>query len=199
MEVQVMKISTQQKGKQGEFYVFGELLRRGFDLYVPVADVGIDAVVRLKSGTYRELQVKSTQAPDQAGYFSVYDLKPHRSLFIVCVDMSEGKRSRWGGEPEVWILPSHEFLEYATVTEFKDYKRYLLSLPAKDKKHDNKRREEILERYRANTNETAWEMVREDGKNLYSALSEAAEMCGHEIVGHDFAGKAELWYTAVKE
>lgn len=73
-----MEISTQQKGKRAELFVFGELIRRDFDLYLPVIDVGIDAIIRLGTGTYRELQVKSTQAENQAGYFNIDDLKPHR-------------------------------------------------------------------------------------------------------------------------
>jgi hypothetical protein len=87
-----MEISTQQKGKQAEFFVFGELMRRGFDLYLPVIDTGIDALIRLPDGMCQEIQVKSTQAEDQAGYFNVDDLEPRASLFIVCVDMSDEKQ-----------------------------------------------------------------------------------------------------------
>lgn len=155
-----MEISTQQKGKQGEFVVFGELIKRGFDLYLPVIDTGIDAIVRLEDGSCREIQVKSTQAENQAGYFNVYGLEPRNSLFIVCVDMSKEKQKKWG-QPEIWILPSKVFSEYATVTKLKSYTRHLLSLPARDKIHGNRRRDEILERYCANNNDAAWESLRE--------------------------------------
>ena len=158
-EAQSMEISSQGKGKRGEFFVFGELIRRGFDLYLPVIDVGIDAVVRLKIGTYIEIQVKTTQAEDQAGYFNVYDLKHQPNLFIICVDTSEEKLKKWG-QPEVWILPSKEFSEYATKTTLKSYTRYHLPLPAKDKRHENKPRHDILKEYCANENEDAWELLR---------------------------------------
>jgi hypothetical protein len=83
LRVQSMEISPQQKGKRGEFFVFGELIKRGFDLYLPVVDVGgIDAILRLKSGKCIEMQVKSTEAKKQAGYFNVYDLEPRPNLFI---------------------------------------------------------------------------------------------------------------------
>jgi len=154
-----MNVNSQQKGKRGEFFVFGELIKNGFDLYLPVIDVGVDAIVRLENGKYIEIQVKSTQAQDQAGYFNVYDLRPHRNLFIVCVDMSDEKQKKWG-QPEVWVLPAQKFFKHATVTQLKDCKRYLLSLPAKDKKHGNKRRDEILKQYCANQNETVWERLR---------------------------------------
>ena len=157
-----MEISSQQKGKRGEFFVFGELIKRGFDLYLPVIDMGIDAIIRLKDGTYREIQVKSTQAEDQAGYFNIYDLKPRLTLFIVCVDMSAEKQKKWG-QPEVWILPSEVFFKYATMTQLESYTRYLLSLPAKDKRYGNRRRSEILEQYCANEHETAWELLRKKG------------------------------------
>lgn len=66
-----MKATTQQKGKRAEFLVFGELVKRGADIYLPVIDVGIDAISRLKTGTYLEIQVKSTEAENMAGYFNV--------------------------------------------------------------------------------------------------------------------------------
>lgn len=156
-----MESSPQQKGKRGEFIVFGELIKKRFDLYLPVIDVGIDAIVRLKNGTYREIQVKTTQAEEQAGYFNVYDLKPRNSLFIVCVDMSDEKQKKWG-QPEVWVLPSEVFFEYATMAKLRSGSTlYHLPLPAKDKRHGNRRRDEILKRYRANKHEAAWELLRE--------------------------------------
>lgn len=66
-----MELTTQQKGKRAEFMVFGELITRGANVYLPVIDVGIDAILRVKSGIYREVQVKSTEAEEQAGYFNV--------------------------------------------------------------------------------------------------------------------------------
>ena len=56
-----MAITSQQKGKLAEFLVFGKLIEEGADLYLPVIDTGIDAVVRQKDGTYKEIQVKSTK------------------------------------------------------------------------------------------------------------------------------------------
>ena len=149
-----MRATTQQKGKRAEFLVFGELLRRGADLYLPVVDIGIDAISRLKTETYLEIQVKSTEAENQAGYFNVDDLKPKPNLFIVCVDMSEEKMKQWN-KPEVWILPSTEFVTYATGTKT----GYRLPLPEKDTRHGNIPREKILEQYRANDHDEAWNVL----------------------------------------
>ena len=149
-----MKATTQQKGKRAEFLVFGELLRRGADLYLPVVDTGIDAISRLKTGTYLEIQVKSTEAENLAGYFNVDDLEPKPNLFIVCVDMSKRKMEQWN-KPEVWILPSTEFVKYATGTK----ERYRLPLPDKDTRHGNIPREKILEQYRANDHDEVWNVL----------------------------------------
>jgi len=149
-----VKATTQQKGKRAEFLVFGELLRRGADLYLPVVDIGIDAISRLKTGTYLEIQVKATEAENQAGYFNVNDLEPKPNLFIICVDMSKRKTEQWN-KPEVWILASTEFVKYATKTK----KGYRLPLPEKDTRHGNIPREKILEQYRANDHDKVWNVL----------------------------------------
>jgi len=149
-----MKATTQQKGKRAEFLVFGELVKRGADIYLPVIDVGIDAISRLKTGTYLEIQVKSTEAENMAGYFNVSHLEPKRNLFIVCVDMSEKKMEQYKN-PQLWILPSMEFVKYATKTK----EGYRLPLPEKDTRHGNMPREEILERYCANKHDEAWKVL----------------------------------------
>ena len=65
--------------------------------------------------------------------------------------MSEEKMKQWN-KPEVWILPSTEFVKYAT----KIKRGYRLPLPEKDTGHGNIPREKILERYRANDHDKAW-------------------------------------------
>jgi len=51
----VIEKETQRTGKQGEFAVIGELLRQGFDVYLPVIDIhGIDCVIRTPTG-YKEI------------------------------------------------------------------------------------------------------------------------------------------------
>jgi hypothetical protein len=145
-----MDNTSQQKGKRAEFLVFGELLRRRVDLYLPVIDTGIDAIVRRKDGTYLEIQVKSTETPIMAGCFNVYDLDCYarKNFFIVGVDLSKQP-------PETWIFLSLVFVKYATVWKSKKgFKRYTLILDYKDRKHGNKLRRDILKRYRE-----AWELL----------------------------------------
>lgn len=108
-----MQATTRQKGKGAELIVFGELVRRGADLYLPVIDTGIDAIIRKDENTYLEIQVKSTEEEEQAGYFNVYDLDKHPKdrFFIICVDFNKQK-SLEEGKPNIWIIPATVFKEY---------------------------------------------------------------------------------------
>lgn len=139
-----MEITSQQKGKRAEFLVFGELIKRGADLYLPVVDIGIDAILRRGDGTYLEIQVKSTQATEQAGWFIVYDLDLYEEerFFIVCVDMSRQT-------PEIWILPSKIFKEYSYKPwkSKKGWVEYTLSINSRSRKHGNEPRRNILKEY----------------------------------------------------
>lgn len=144
-----MDVTTQQIGKRAELLVFGELIRRGADLYLPVIDTGIDAVIPRKDGTYLQIQVKSRTK--QGGWFTAYDLDLYddEKFFIVCVDMSQSM-------PETWVIPSKIFKEYA----YKPWKskggwiEYTLSIDSRDKKHGNEPRRELLQEYRE-----AWELL----------------------------------------
>jgi predicted AAA+ superfamily ATPase len=133
-----MSVEDLRKGKGAEYFVFSELIRKGADLYLPVIDTGIDAILRKKDGTYLEIQVKSTEKEDQAGYFNVDDINEHpeENYFIICVDFNEEK-SLEKGKPNIWILPA------------KDFKEYMVSgcrLPIYERshKHNNKVRFELL-------------------------------------------------------
>jgi len=146
-----MEVTSQQKGKRAEFLVFGELIKRGAELYLPAIDTGIDAIVRRKDGTFLEIQVKSTQEEEQAGYFNVYDLEQHPEdkFFVICVDMNEEK-SRVKGRPNIWVLSA------------KDFKKYMVSgcrLPIyeRSRNHENKTREELLQK-----NLEAWHLLTGD-------------------------------------
>lgn len=152
-------ISTQDKGKQAELLVFAELVGRGVDVYTPIVDKGIDGVIRRKDGTYAEVQIKATQAENQAGYFNVPDFDDRCSehFYVVCVDLNEYD---WkDGEPvpdrnksqdpadrliqNAWILTSKEFKDYETAG-------HRLAMYEASKNHDNQKRYDLLrEAYRA--------------------------------------------------
>ena len=92
-----MAISSQHKGKRAELIVFGELLRKGAELYTPVVDIGVDALVRGQDGTYIELQVKATEAEEQDRYFN-FAWEPRQGRFFICVSLKDEP-------PSVWVIP----------------------------------------------------------------------------------------------
>lgn len=47
-------------GKRIEYYIIGQMLKEGLDVYVPlVDDRKVDAIVRRKDGTFAEVQIKA--------------------------------------------------------------------------------------------------------------------------------------------
>lgn len=147
-----MQITSQQKGKLGELWVFGKILEMGINVYIPMVDEeGIDAIIRRKDGSLIEMQVKSTRAEEQAGYFNA-KLEPHKNLFIVCVDLSLLDRAP-SQSPEVWVFPSKVFADPEYSTRSKDGE-YRLPLVARSRKHGNRPRKELLQEYRE-----AWKLL----------------------------------------
>ncbi len=140
-----MTISSQHKGKRAELIVFGELLRRGAELYTPLVDIGVDAVVHGQSGTYVELQVKTTEAPEQDRYFN-FEWEPKENRFFICVSLKDNP-------PSVWVLPWNEFEKYA----LESGGNWRLSLPEKPRGDPSgKTREGLLEKYCASMHDGAW-------------------------------------------
>ena len=144
-----MTVLSQHKGKHGELFVFGELLQRGAELYTPLVDVGVDAVVRGQDGTYVELQVKATQAQDQDRYFNFYwDPQPGR--FFICVSLKDTS-------PSVWVLPWDVFNRHAQKQKVGAWNRWHLPLPQKVRGNPSgKTREVLLEAYCASRHTNAW-------------------------------------------
>ena len=133
--------TTAERGKAGEMYVIGELLKRGAMVLTPVVDnKGIDCVVRKKDGTLLELQIKSAFTEYQSGWFDVYDLhlqKVHRFV-VVGVDM-------YCEPTEVWIVPANTFIKYSQQATRKSGSRlFRLNLDSKSRKHSNRVRRDIL-------------------------------------------------------
>ncbi len=144
-----MAISSQHKGKQGELFVFGELMRRGAELYTPVVDIGIDALVLGQDGAYKELQVKATQAADQDRYFNFY-WEPKSNRFFICVSLKDDP-------PSVWVLPWDVFNKYAQPFKISTWVRWHLPLLQKVRGDPSgKTREELLEPYCATKHSAAW-------------------------------------------
>jgi len=108
-------LDSQTKGKMGELAVLGELLKRGFQVYQPMVDTGIDCLVDVGDGNYKEIQIKSRQ--DDA-IFTPRKFKPKDSFFLIC-----SVSSRRGDY--LWVFPSKVFHENATSSKNKKGREYL--------------------------------------------------------------------------
>ena len=134
--------TSQQKGKSAEFLVFRKLIEKGADLYLPVIDVGIDAIIRRKAGTHLDIQVKSTEEGWSLASWVPDDPQLLQRRVIIWVDMSESQNN-----PEVWIFPGDIFVEYSTkIGEWPNGTHRRLILYAKRRGDDQPRRE-LLKKY----------------------------------------------------
>ena len=105
-----MVANKQSHGKRAEFFVFGELLKRGLVPYVPLVDVeGVDAIVRTSQGNLLDIQIKSAGIGEgkYSKWFAVDRVEPVDNFFIICVEAPQGEPTN------VWIFPSKVFHEYA--------------------------------------------------------------------------------------
>src|SRR2546425_12651003 len=93
----------------GELTVLGELLKRGFQVYQPMVDTGIDCLVDVGDGNYKEIQIKSRE--DDAT-FTARKFKSRNRLFMICSVAS--KRGDF-----LWVFPSAVFHENATLSKDK--------------------------------------------------------------------------------
>ena len=88
-------------GKRIEFWIFGEMLKQGLDVYLPmVDDDGIDAVVKTPQGKFAEVQIKARSkniSPKTAALFSAIAHKP-KNNYCLC------------STPSIWTRNDSEFL-----------------------------------------------------------------------------------------
>jgi hypothetical protein len=93
------------KGKQAELLVFGELLKRGHQVYTPMIDIeGIDCLVDVGDGKYKEVRVKYRE---KNPLFQVKKFRPRDNFYVVrCLGL--------GSEGKLWVIPSKVFNELGT-------------------------------------------------------------------------------------
>jgi hypothetical protein len=99
-------------GRRMEFWIIGEMLRQGLDVYRPlVDDKGIDAIVRRPNGTYAEVQIKARTkdiAPEQAGLFAGIRCEPNPAYWFIFHSAHIGENGK------IWLMTAAEFMEYAS-------------------------------------------------------------------------------------
>ena len=97
-------------GQIGELYVFSELLKQGLEVYKPLVDEGLDALVRLPSGQVIELQIKSAGGAGgkDPRWFQMPAFTPRPRFLVVCVEFLDSEVAN------VWVFPSMVFHAYAS-------------------------------------------------------------------------------------
>lgn len=127
---------TSITGSIGEYFVIGEFLNRGFDVYLPVVDRGIDCVVS-NGSDYYEMQVKTRTSVKGGKYvFDVRNFKVRNNFFIVCYQVGLFPN-------DFWIIPSKIFHEYGYQTSKGNVHRLVL----------NPKKQKLLEEYKNNFNQ----------------------------------------------
>jgi hypothetical protein len=92
-------------GKRIEFWIIGQMLKEGLDVYIPlVDDNAIDAVVRRRDGSFVEVQIKARSRdviPGDAALFAAITHELRDNYWFVFY--SERLET-------VWIMSSEEFI-----------------------------------------------------------------------------------------
>jgi len=93
-------------GKRIEYWVIGQMLKEGLDVYVPmVDDMGIDAVIRRLDGRFTEVQIKARSKVVKIGdaaLFAAITHEPRDNYWFVF----------YSERMEImWILTSKEFVK----------------------------------------------------------------------------------------
>jgi len=97
---------TASFGKRIEFWIVGEMIKEGLDVYMPIVDdMGIDAVIRKSNGKFIEVQIKARSKNalfGNSGLFAAIKHEPRNNYFFVFY--SERMDTKW-------IMSSKEFLK----------------------------------------------------------------------------------------
>jgi hypothetical protein len=110
-EGEEVEIGTGAKGKQGELIVLGELLRRKYQVYTPMVDSGIDCLVDIGEGNYKEIQIKYRE---NEPIFQARRFKPRDNFYFVCY-----LKTLHGDD--FWIVPSKIFEQRAHPTKVRNH------------------------------------------------------------------------------
>ena len=69
-------------GKSIEYKVASEIVREGFDVYLPIADDhGVDLIAKTHTGNIVEIQVKALSKTTKGGLFAAINHTPRADFF----------------------------------------------------------------------------------------------------------------------
>lgn len=118
------ELDSSVRGAIGENFVISQLLQKGFEVFMPIVDRGVDCVIKGESGNFYEIQVKTraSQGGRRAAswYFSVRakTFSPRPNFFVACYQADY---------KEVWFFPSLVFNDHAHDARRGTHRRVYLS------------------------------------------------------------------------
>ena len=104
--------NTASFGTRMEFWIIGEMLRQGLDVYRPlVDDMGIDVIIRRPNGSFVEVQIKARSSEEDHAYpasFSGIKCDEQRSNYWFIFYVARAPET-----PKVWLMTADEFKKEA--------------------------------------------------------------------------------------
>ena len=95
-------------GKRIEYWLIGQILKEGQDVYAPLVDYkGIDLLVKKSNGTFIEIQVKASSKTIATGYSGLFGNIPHKDKKNYFYIFYSEKLNI------IWIMSSAEFLKHS--------------------------------------------------------------------------------------
>jgi len=130
-------METGAKGKHGELMVISELLKRNYRVYTPVVDSGIDCLVDVGGGSYKEIQIKYRE---DRPVFVARKFKPRGNFFLICY-----LNTRRGND--LWVVPSEIFASVGKPVKVRkrDYVQIVIGKEGSESY-------ELMRQYRSNFN-----------------------------------------------
>ena len=94
-------------GKRIEFWIIGEMIKEGLDVYIPlVDDMGIDAIVRKENGSFLEIQIKARSKNVVFGDSGLFAAIKHDGIRENYFFVFYSERMN-----TTWIMSSAEFIK----------------------------------------------------------------------------------------
>jgi len=95
-----------------EYWIIGNMLKEGLDVYVPlVDDLGIDAVVRKQDGTFVEIQIKARSKDVVFGDAALFAAITHESRENYYFVFYSARMNT------MWIMSSEEFIKESVLNK----------------------------------------------------------------------------------
>src|SRR3989339_617087 len=114
------KMSTKRRGETSEREVIVELMKRGLDVYVPIADDrGIDGIIRHK-GKYYDIQIKTLRNSFASDFNRLPYPKEFKSNYILVLAVTYADK-----KPDLYFISKKNARKFIIKAPDKKYKGYV--------------------------------------------------------------------------